>query len=165
MASHPKTVRVIVLATYCMYIPMRSAVLAEREVIWSEHCFARVSVSHVDAARSPSLILYHDVKIDDVRTTCKSFVCHMTVCVPMFRFFFLFHTQDFVCRKLNKLIRIYLVCCLQTICHTLRSCLRVSAANPVAFGSGSYISRLTVVSTTFRLTTVKYLPQCCRNFN
>jgi len=86
----------------------------------------------------------------------------MTVCVAMFRFF---HTQDFACRKLYKLIGIYLVRCLQNVCNTPRSRLRVCAADPVAFGRGNYLSRLTAISTTFRLTVVKYLPQCCRNFD
>ena len=36
---------------------------------------------------SPSLILYHDVKIDDVRTTCKSFVIWLCV-LRCFGFFF-----------------------------------------------------------------------------
>jgi len=76
----------------------------------------------------------------------------MTVCVAMFRFFF--SILKTVGRKLCKLIGIYLVCCLQNICHALRSRLRVSAADPVAFGRGNYISILKAISTTFRLTIV-----------
>lgn len=40
---------------------------------------------------SPSLILYHDVKIDDVRKTCKSYV--ICLCVWPYFIFFPPHTQ------------------------------------------------------------------------
>ena len=79
----------------------------------------RTAISFTCWCGSPSLIPYHDVKIDDVRKTCKSYV--ICLCVWPYFIFFSPHQRDFVCRKLYKLIRVFffiLVYCLQITCYT-----------------------------------------------